>query len=189
VPSHIHRTSEGAALSKADELILEVATGARRPAASELREVLEHVARAGFSPVIPEGARGELAGQQWRGRTLTGKDRLPAAERHYLKHAMIRREWPVGTPFDGYLESIEQTIRDPRSGIFASRYAGSWQLGVVGPSGRFRGPTGGRWILVEYRVAIGYWVTAYQPKEGLRVLRSAQRSELRWLRKPQGKSG
>lgn len=174
-------------MSKADELILEAAAGARRLAASELREEVEHLAPVGFSPMSLERARGELAGQQWKGRILTAKDVLPAAERHYLKHAVSRREWPDGALFHDYLESIKQTIRDPSSGIFASRYGGSWQLGVVGRSGRFRGPTGSRWILVEYRVAIGYWVTAYQPQGGLRVLRSAQRSDLRWLRKPQEK--
>lgn len=166
-----------------DQLIVEAATGARSLTSDELQWVLEHVAQAGFDPTAQEIVRGELAGILWRGRVLKGRDRLLPAERHYVKHVLRRREWPTGTALVEYLESSRAVILDPRSSIFTSRYQGELQLGVVGLSARWRGPRGGRWILVEYRPRTGRWTTAYQLKR-LRELKSPGRTGLRWLRGP-----
>src|SRR5262249_12064436 len=51
-------------------------------------------------------------------------------------------------------------------------------------SGALAGPAGGKVILVEYRRGLGHWGTSYQPTEGLGVLQSAQKTDLRWLRRP-----
>ena len=147
-----------------DLLILEAATGARPLTDEELQQVVDHVARAGFDPTIRAG------------RT--------AAMRHFSKHVEKQQEWPQGTTLELYLESIRTIVRDPYSGICVSRYQGAWQLGIVRRSGDFRGPRGFDWVLVEYRVEIGLWVTAYQAAEGLNELASPQRTEVRWLRRP-----
>ena len=97
-------------MAEADRLILAPATGARRLTEAELRQVLEHVAQAGFDPTALEKMRGELAGIAWQGRVLTGSDRLPPTERHYLKHVVKRSEWPTGLCLEYYIESIRWVI-------------------------------------------------------------------------------
>jgi hypothetical protein len=115
---------------------------------------------------------------------LTGRDMLLPAEVHYLRHVVSQQEWPRGTSLAAYVESIRNVVLDETSEVFTSQYQGTWQLGVVRPSGALRGPGGFAWVLVEYRVATGHWVTAYQPEQGLRELHHPRRSDVRWLRRP-----
>ena len=170
-------------LSDIDRLILDAATGVRRLTESELRQVLEHIARAGFDPTANVRAKG-LSGIVWQGRVLSGSDRITAAERHYLQHVVQVQEWPSGTTLQEYLDSIRDVILDNRSGVLTCRYRGEWQLTVLRRSDRLQGPAGHSWILVEYRVGLGHWVTAFQPRDGLRVLRQPERTDVRWLRRP-----
>jgi len=171
-------------LSDADRLVLAAATGACYLHDDSLLQVLSHVARAGFDPTINVPASG-LAGQIWEGRILTGQDRITSAARHYLRHVAIRQEWPDGTSFDAYLVGIRSIVLDPASGILTSRYRGQWQLTIVRRSGNMQGPGGFAWVLVEYRLGIGYWMTAYQARDGLRALFDPNREHRRWLRRPQ----
>jgi SPP1 gp7 family putative phage head morphogenesis protein len=172
-------------LSRADRLILEAATGARRLSREELAEVLEHVARAGFDAGARERARGELAGMIWQSQELRGSTMLPPAERHFLKHVMLRREWPDGTVLDDYLASIEAVVRDPTSGVATRRYEGrAWQLTIVRRSGSVRGPADHAWVLVDYRVETGHWTTAYQFSEDPETELRRKAEEFRWLRRP-----
>lgn len=173
----------------ADRLIREAALGRESLAGAVLQEVLSHVARAGFDSVAMEQARGNLAGIRWRGVELRGSDWLPPAERHYLKHAVRLGEWPPGTSLAAYLRSLEAIITDATSGVFTSLYQGEPQLGVMRQSRQFRGPEGFDWMLVEYRVTTGHWVTGYQPRSGLRDLESSMRTDLRWWREPEHTSG
>ncbi|MBI4496841.1 MAG: minor capsid protein [Chloroflexi bacterium] len=174
----------GGAISDADRLILEAATGARTLTREELHQVLEHVARAGFPTGEPSDARG-LSGIEWQGRILRGRDTLTAVERHYLRHVVARREWPDGTTLAEYEESIRRVILDEGNGVFTSQFLQSrqerrWQLGVVAPSGDQRGPGGAAWILVDYRVGVG-WMTAHQLPDINRELQR-NREGVRWLR-------
>jgi hypothetical protein len=172
-------------LSRADALILEAATGARRLTRAELQQVLAHVAQAGFDPDARERAGGRLQGLLWRGRVLRGSDLLSPAEAHYLRHVVAQQEWPPGTTLDDYLASIPWVILDPRSGVLISQYQGKgWHLAVVRRSEEFRGPEGSDWILVEYRVATGHWMTAFQPRTGLTYFDDPRRRDKRWVRRP-----
>ena len=172
-------------MSRADALILEAATGARRLTRAELQEVLEHVARAGFDPDARERAGSRLAGMFWRGRVLSGSDRLPPAEVHYLRHVVRAREWPPDTSLEAYLESIRHVILDPRSGILVSQFLDKgWQLACVRRSEDLQGPGGGEWVMVEYRLATGHWMTAFQPERGLAYFEDVRRRDQRWLRRP-----
>lgn len=81
----------GGSTSEVDRLILDAATGARALTPGELRQVIKHVARAGFDPAPTSNARG-LSGISWGGRMLRGSDRITAAERHYLRHVVRRQE-------------------------------------------------------------------------------------------------
>ena len=175
----------GGAVSWADEVILAAATGGRRLTRAELEAVLEHVARAGFDPDARERAGGRLEGLLWRGRVLRGSDLLPPAEAHYLRHVVACQEWPPGTTLDDYLASIPRVILDPRSGVLISQYqgkAGTSRSCVVRRSSE--NPKGRIWILVEYRVATGHWMTAFQPKTGLAYFDDPRRGNKRWVRRP-----
>jgi hypothetical protein len=130
-------------------------------------------------------AGGRLAGLTWQGRTLTGRDRLPPAEVHYLAHVVVGQEWPPGTTLADYLDSIRGVVLDPRSGVLTSRLYGEWQLAVVRRSGPLRGPQGYEWLMVEYRVSITSWATAHQLRAGLSAItQSPNRQGVRWLRQP-----
>lgn len=170
------------------QLILAAATAARPLSTGELAWVLAHIAAAGFDPDARERVRGELTGMAWRGRLLVGRDRLPPAERHYLKHVRYRREWPDGFSLPAYLLSVRAIILDPDSGVFTSRYQGAWQIGIVRETRDQRGPEGHGWILVEYRLELGHWVSAHQLAGGLADLGTGQRTDLRWLRRPNSTS-
>jgi hypothetical protein len=165
-----------------DQLILDAAEGRRQLTADELQQVLEHVAQAGFDPTPSVRAKG-LAGLLWQGRLLTGRDLMTSAERHFLRHVVRFQEWPPGTGLADYLSSVRDIILDPMSSVLVSRYLGSWQLGVVRESLHLRGPGGLDWVLVEYRVALGRWVTAYQVPT-LQDLHSPERTHVQWLRPP-----
>jgi hypothetical protein len=181
-------TRSGGAAPHVDRLILEAATGARQLSQDELRHVLQYVAQAGFDPHARETVRGPLAGIEWGGRILRGVDRLPPAERHYLRHAVLRAEWPAGATLADYVESIRGVILDGTSGVFTNRYQGAWHLGVVRQSRELRGPRGYEWVLVQYRVALGHWVTAFQLRDGLAELAKPQWDQVRWLRQPRSSS-
>ncbi len=142
-----------------------------------LDAALAHVAQAGFAPQPFERAGGRLAGIVWQGRTLAATDTLPSAEAHYLRHMVVRPEWPYGTTLPDYLVSIAIIIRDPASGVFVSRYRGRWHLAVVRRSGPFQGPGGFPFVMVEYRVHWGYWMTAFQPANGLQHFTAPSQEE------------
>ncbi len=171
--------------SELDQFILAAATAVRELGGADLQRVLEHVAQAGFDPYSMEKVGGRVAGLLWQGRVLTGNDRLPPAEVHYLRHVVVAREWPLGTSLPEYLRSARDVIRDGRSGVLTSRYQGAWQLTVVRRAEELQGPDGFGWVLVDYRVQTGHWVTVFQPADGLRVLQRPTREDFRWLRQPQ----
>jgi hypothetical protein len=179
-------TASGDPLVEPDRLIVEAATGARELSPDELRRVLEHVAGAGFHPAANAPAGGRLAGLVWQGRVLRGSDRLTAAEVHYLRHTVAQQEWPPGTTLDDYLASIRDVVLAATSGILVSRmFDRYWQLTAVHRSGPFRGPRGHEWLMVEYRVGLGHWVTAFQPEGGLALItQGPARQGQRWLRQP-----
>jgi len=178
-------TLPGNQFPEPDRLIVEAATGAHQLSADELRRALEHVAQSGFTPAVDTPAGGRLAGIVWQGRALSGRDRLTSAEVHYLRHVVVQQEWPVGTTLGEYLGSIREVILDPNSGLFTSQLRGEWQLAIVRRSGAWRGAAGFPWLVVEYRVAIGHWVTAFQPRQDLALFtESPHRRRQRWLRHP-----
>ncbi len=107
---------------------------------------------------------------------------LPPLDRHYLRHVILQREWPEGSSLAAYQQSIREVILDPESAVYVSRFAGAWQLGVIRRTRELRGPGGYDWVMVEYRLETGHWVTAYQPRDRLRFLGSRERTDVRWLR-------
>lgn len=123
-------------------LIVEAATGARRLSLDELQRILEHVAQAGFDADAREQAGGRLTGVRWQGRTIKGRDWLRPVEAHYLRHVVVRREWPTGTTLQDYVDGIARVIVDRRSGVLIGQYQGAWQLTVLRRSYKVRGVDG-----------------------------------------------
>ncbi|MSQ14861.1 MAG: hypothetical protein EXR50_03240 [Dehalococcoidia bacterium] len=162
---------------------MEAATGVRRLTDEELQHIIEHVAGAGFDADAHERARGRLAGLNWHGQLLRGGDMLSPAEVHYLRHVIAQREWPEDTTLEAYTQSIVEAALSPAAGIFASRFRNrGWQLSVIVPTGQWLGPRGREWILVEYRLSTGHWVTAYQLSDTWDTIAGQpQRSDARWL--------
>lgn len=164
------------------------AAGTRRTvlSATDLARVLGHVAQAGFDPQAREAVRGRIVGLARPAGGQVGRgDQLPPDEVHYLRHVVAQQEWPAGTTLAEYLASIRRVIEDPTSGVFVSTYLGARQLGILGHAGASRGPDGGRWILVDYRIATGHWTTAYQPDRRLKLaVYTASRGAVLWLRLP-----
>jgi hypothetical protein len=131
-----------------------------------------------------ERARGRLAGLSWHGRVLTGRDLLPPADAHYLRHVVHGQEWPTGTTEAAFLQSIRDVVVDPLSGALTCHYSGTPQITIVRRSLALQGPAGFPWVLLDYRVETGHWVIAFQPSQGLAVLRRPERTDIRWLRRP-----
>ncbi|MSQ15414.1 MAG: hypothetical protein EXR50_06080 [Dehalococcoidia bacterium] len=170
------------ALSEPDRLILEAGAGTRQLAPDELQQIAEYAAQAGFDPNAKARVGGRLRGIVWQGRILQGSEMLSPAEVHYLRHVVAVREWPLGTTLGEYLESIRQVIMSSNASLMVSQYGHhGWQLGVITPSGQWRGPDGGEFIMVEYRMTIGHWVTAYQFSGDIPQV--AQRRDQKWLRR------
>lgn len=173
-------------LGEVDQLIVNAATGARSLDSEQLLRVREHVSSAGFSS-SRYLVGGRLEGIIWNSQALRRTDELTAAEVHYLRHGVLREEWPRGTTLEGYLQSLRGVILDPTSGLLTSIWHDRvWHLSILRRSGPVRGPEGHEWLLVEYEVATGRWTTAFQLDDGPTFLTAdRRRKEQRWLRQPQ----
>jgi hypothetical protein len=168
-----------------DQLILDAAKGKRTLTSERLREIQEHVARAWYNLSQEQRVSRELSGIQWKGRFLQLGDTLPTDVVHYLKHVVARREWPLGTGFDEYRESLRNVIRDPESGLLTSMFRDKGcHLSIVRRSGEWQGPGGYEWLFIEYRESSGNLATAFQLEEGLSYLDRPGRRDKLWLRRP-----
>jgi len=174
-------TDPGGALTG---LLLGAALGQHPLAEPELALIQPHIAGTGFDPAGLERAGGRLSGLVWQGRVLRGRDLLPPAEVHYLRHVVRGAEWPAGTALGDYLASVRDVILDPATGIFTSVFAGAPQVGLIRRAGPLRGPQGHPWVLVELRILRGYWTTAHQPADALGAIFRPGREDVRWWRPP-----
>ncbi len=165
-------------------LIAELAGTERDASEDEIRRIREYVAERGFDPDALERVRGRGAGIVWRGQTLRGRDQLPPAEAHYVRHVLAEQEWPLGTSLQEYLECVAQIVLDQGSGVFLSYYQDRLQLGFVGRSDHWRGEWGDDWILVDYRASTRHIVTAYQVEAPEFAANQNARRIIRWLRIP-----
>lgn len=157
-----------------DSLILQAALGRHPLTRRELRDILEHVARAGFNLQATETAHSDLAGIVWQGHLLTATDRIRPDHRHFLKHVVVDQEWPLDTGLEEYVDSISDVVLDPTAGVCTNQYLGAWSLAIVRESRELRGPGGHDWVLVQYRLGWRHWVTAFQPAKGLDELLEPQ---------------
>jgi hypothetical protein len=166
------------------ELLERLIVSRRFPSEEEVSAIRERVAGAGFDPQPLERAGGRAAGVIWGGRTVAPGDRLPPAVAHYLRHVVNGNEWPARTTLRQYLRSLREIVRDPSGGVLLSRFHGAWHVSFVRRSGTLRGPEGYEWVLVEYSIGLGHWVTAFQLRLGLAELEKPFRESSRWWQPP-----
>lgn len=164
----IANDEEMAALTGIDRKWLLAAVGALQLTPDELEAMVKHVADQGFD---------------LRFHRPRGKYKLMTADRgHYAKHAVDLREWPLDTSFDDYIASIRNAVLNA-DGVYTHTYHGQWSVGFARESGVLQGDGGGRWIVVQYKLSIGKWVTAFQPRVSLETFVGRDGVEnLRWIR-------
>jgi hypothetical protein len=170
--------------SDVDRLILNLIQTGRYPTGAELEAIRWHVAQSTFDRSMTLPADPRVVGlQRSDGTVVKLDDPIPTAELHYLRHIVRQAEWPIGTTQAQYEASLGQLASGLRVGVLLREVAHfGWHVTIVGRSGNLRGPRGSAWMIVEYRVSDGYWVTGYQPRDGL--LFALRRARRRWLRLP-----
>ena len=94
--------------AKIARYILEASRGERLLAQDELGEIQEHVADAWYNLAREQRIPRDVVGSQWRGRVLQPSDVLLTDVVHYLKHIVVRQEWPPGMAFAAYRESLRE---------------------------------------------------------------------------------
>lgn len=117
------------------------------------------MADVGFDEWRLVRAGGVIVGLVWNGRVVYAKDQLPFVEVYFLKHVVRGRQWPPGTPYDEYVESLRQAVSGLDGGVSLESRFGSVRLSFVARSFEYRGPEGAEWILVGYSVDYGAWAT------------------------------
>lgn len=168
-----------------DELIDELIRTGRKLSDAECRSLREAVASVGFDPHATARAGGKLAGIPWNAQIVASRDWIPNDVRHYLRHVIAQQEWPTGTLIDEYLQSLRDAVLDEDGAILLERFPDVQRLTFLGHCGRWRGPSGGPWILVGYNLGYGYWVTGYQPdEEHFLSLQGSEGAGRQWLRPP-----
>ena len=167
-----------------DQLILDIIADVHRLTGRDLEEIRRHVAQAGFDPTVTLPADPRIAGlRRANGGLIQVGDLIPTAELHFLRHVVRQQEWPIRTSQAQYEHSLADLTASLRVGILLRQVAHfGWHVTIVGRSGRLKGPSGADWMIVEYRVSDGRWVTGYQPRDGL--LFANRRVRRRWLRLP-----
>lgn len=167
-----------------DALIRQIVVLDRPFGVGDIQRIRKHVASVEFSPVPFAKAGSRLNGLEWEGRRLAGSDRLPTGVVHFLSHTVHRKEWPEGISYKDYLRALSDLVLDEQSGMLYHEYHGVGQLMIMGRSGTNRGPEGSDWIVLEYRIGLGHWVTGFQPTENLRLINDRFRMRRKWIVKP-----
>lgn len=165
-----------------DELINDLIRTGREISDAECRALREAIAAVGFDPAAIVRAGTEVVGTIWQGHVIASHDRFPNDMRHYLRHVIAGREWPSGTLIHEYLQSLQEAVSDEDGAILLEQFPLVRRLTFLGRSGRWRGPSGGRWILVGYNLGYGYWVTGYQPGRDRILSLQTEGPDRQWLR-------
>ena len=138
---------------------------------SEIRRLVRELGAAG-------GARAASPEEIDRLRSFFGRRVLRAhidayILRKYDQHVVDRLEWPTDTTPAEYLESLRETVLDPRSSIYLTDRIGAtdWAIYFVGPVRRdWRGPGGANRIAVLFNAERHFLITGFQPLDGDRYV-------------------
>ena len=84
----------------------------------------------------------------------------------YAQHVEDDEQWPVDTTPEEFLDSLRQTVLDPRSAIYLTDadFSGEWSIYFVGRVRRaWRGPGGSSRVVVIFNAERHFLVTGFQP--------------------------
>jgi hypothetical protein len=118
--------------------------------------------------LIPAPA--EIRGQIYQGRAMRTGDLIDVRRAKYIQHAVCEDQWPAGTTFEVFLETLLSVVDDDRSGVFVSRHPAGWRLTFAAPSDIWEGLEGGPVIVVVYDCREDRLVTSFQPPCGIRYV-------------------
>lgn len=184
---------DGRPLAEADYILAEAAPEpasrnrrrrrGRELTSEEAQTVKDHIADAGFDEKLQLPAPRRLIGIHDGEVTLEAGTPRSAARLHFAEHAVKNHEWPEGTTFDEYIESIAQSTRSPQSVMFCTGRFGENQLVyVMRRSGGFAGKREVSWMFIVYDVQKGRWRTGFQRAEGpARMFERLDEKERQWL--------
>ena len=88
--------------------------------------------------------------------------------RKYRDHVEDDGQWPDDTTPEEYLDSLRQTVLDPRSAIYLTNddSTGEWSIYFVGRVRHaWRGPNGSNRLLVVFNADHHRFVTGFQPDD------------------------
>ena len=92
------------------------------------------------------------------------------AREKYERHVIENEEWPPGTSLDEYARSLRSAVHHSEASVrlyYDPAYE-AWSIMFVAPSGAWEGPEGFPFIVVLFNAERGWWVTGFQPEDGLR---------------------
>lgn len=121
------------------------------------------------------GARAASDEEVARLRVFFGRRVLRAEPNAYIlgkyrAHVEGDEQWSLDTTPEEYLESLRQTVLDPRSSIYLTNGGDypDWTLYFVGAVRRpWRGPNGSSRVVVLFNGERHLFVTGFQPERGV----------------------
>ena len=111
-------------------------------------------------------------------------DVTPRVRLKYEQHVHEGAEWPSDTTPEEYLESLRSTVKDQRSGMYATFEIelDDWTVYFVGRVRRpWRGVRAGQRIVVLFRREPQRWITGFQARDGDAYVENQEGS---WLFRP-----
>ncbi len=97
-------------------------------------------------------------------------DLIDVRQAKYIQHAVCEDQWPAGTTFEAFLETLITIVDDDGSGVFVNRRPAGWRLTFAAPSDIWEGLEGGPVIVVVYDCRGDRLVTSFQPPRGIRYV-------------------
>lgn len=133
---------------------------------AEIRRLVRELGEAG-------GSRAASPEEIARLRNFFGRRVLRAhvdayIQSKYDQHVVDRLEWPADTTPDESLESLRETVLDPRSSIYLTDKVGAtdWAIYFIGPVRRaWRGPHSSNRIAVLFNAERHFLITGFQPPD------------------------
>jgi hypothetical protein len=134
---------------------------------SEIRQLVRELGVAGGTRAVSPGEIARL--RSFFGRRVLREHVDAYILRKYDQHVVDRLEWPTDTTPEEYLESLRETVLDPRSGIYLAIYDGDtdWSVYFVGAVRRvWRGRDSGSRLFVAFNAERHFLITGFQPPDG-----------------------
>jgi hypothetical protein len=155
-----------------------------RPSVQALRPLRDRVIERGLQRENPVPAPTAVPDENRPGRFIRTGDLIDARRIKYFQHTVRDEQWPSGTSFEEFIESLVAVVDDDRGGVLVDRRPKGWRLTFSGRSGNWQGIYGGPVIIVMYDCADDGFVTAFQTDRGFAYVEgNEQLVDGVWLRR------